>query len=355
MINDLAVGGAQRVLAGLINHLDRSRFHPLVLNLGFAAGHEIEKELQRSGITVIRNKAIVIGDLTSIYTVYACIKKYRAGIVHSHLFWSNLFAAIACRWLRVAPVFSSEHNTSTFVTRPWWYRTLSRLYLRLNSGSFAVSQAVAQAIARLQPATAHKVQVVYNGIDRRIFAPERYKTSGVKHSNSDRFTVGTLVRQDPRKGFDIFVAIAAQVASGIECVAGYRGLPLSNAGQVRWRAMNDGEEGTAQFLATLDLFVLPSREEGLGLVVLEAMAMGVAVVASDVGGLREIITSERNGLLVPVGDVRGFVQAIERLRTDQALRERCIAHALADVRSRFDIIHMAATMQAYYEAALCRR
>jgi glycosyltransferase involved in cell wall biosynthesis len=355
VINDLAVGGAQRVLSGLIKQLDRSRFHPIVLNLGFAAGREIEQELQRESVTVIRKKSVVIGDLTSIYTIYTVIRQYRAFIVHSHLFWSNLYSAIACRWAHVPLIFSSEHNTSTFVTRPWWYRTLSRLYLHLNYGSFAVSHAVAQAMARLQPRTAHKVQVIHNGIDCRVFAPERYKMSGVKHSKADRFAVGTLVRPDPRKGFDIYIAMAGAVGEAIECTAGYRGPMPAVAGKVRWQAMSDGEEGTAKFLCALDVFVLPSREEGLGMVVLEAMAMGVAVVAADVGGVREIITSERNGLLVPPGNVSAFVNAIERMRTDKALRERCIAQGLVDVHQRFDVTHMAEKMQAHYEAALCRR
>lgn len=354
VINDLGIGGAQRIVAELAKRIDRSRFLPIVLNLGYLDGNETEQELAEAGVAVFRLSVVLIRFFSSIYSIYRIIRTQRVAIVHSHLFRANLSSSLAARAAGVRQVVSTEHNTTTFVTRPWWYRQISRGYLHLNRFHLAVSQAVAAAIASLDKSVAYKTRVIYNGVDLALFASERYKHIDLKHSRSDRFTVGALMRPDPRKGFEVLWACSQEMQrsdSGIDFVMGYRvKRPVTNkADGFTWIAMQAGAEGAARYLLQLDIFVLPSLEEGLGLAAIEAMSMGVAVIASDVGGLAEVITHEENGLLVPAGDVQALLQAIRRLRGDHALRCRLAEAGRKRVREQFDVDKMVLAYEKVYE------
>lgn len=357
VINDLGIGGAQRIVAELAKRIDHARFRPIVLNLGFSSGDEIEKELKKAGVVVVRASNILIFDITNIYTIFSTIRNFNVSIVHSHLFRANLISSLAARVAGIKRVVSTEHNTTTFTTRPWWYKQASRVYLHRNRFHLAVSRAVAAAIASLDQDVAHKTRVIYNGIDLTTFAPERYTHSDVKHSRPDRFTVGALLRPDPRKGFAVLQACSQEMQQsdpGIDFVMGYREKRLfgKKADSFTWIAMQAGAEGTARYLLQLDLFVLPSLEEGLGIAALEAMAMGIAVIASDVGGLAEVITHEENGLLVQAGDVQALKQAIRRLQADEALRHRLADAGQKRVREKFGVDEMIRAYEKVYEELL---
>ena len=85
----------------------------------------------------------------------------------------------------------------------------------------------------------------------------------------------------------------------------------------------------------MDVLVLPSEAEGFGLVLIEAMAMGVPVVATDAPGIRDVVKNEQTGLLVPVGQPQMLAGAIKRIIDDGALRQRLVDAARDDVQKRF--------------------
>ncbi|MBU1149994.1 MAG: glycosyltransferase, partial [Proteobacteria bacterium] len=78
----------------------------------------------------------------------------------------------------------------------------------------------------------------------------------------------------------------------------------------------------ARIMAVFDIFCLPSRNEGMGKVLVEAMAMGIPIIASNIGGIKDIVRPEENGLLVPVGDAAAWAEAISRLCRDPERRRR---------------------------------
>jgi glycosyltransferase involved in cell wall biosynthesis len=105
-----------------------------------------------------------------------------------------------------------------------------------------------------------------------------------------------------------------------------------------------------EFLAGLDLFVMPSLYEGLGVAALEAMAAGKAVVASRAGGLAEIVLDCETGLLVPPGDAEGFARAIAKLLSDESLRTSFGRRGAERVRQSFTLERMASkNEQCYYD------
>ncbi len=107
-------------------------------------------------------------------------------------------------------------------------------------------------------------------------------------------------------------------------------------------------DDVASVLAAADVLVMPSRQEGLGVAALEAMAAGLPVIASRVGGLPEAVVDGATGLLVPPADVPALAAAIARLAADRALARRLGAAGRARVRERFTMAGMAAATLAVY-------
>jgi len=102
----------------------------------------------------------------------------------------------------------------------------------------------------------------------------------------------------------------------------------------------------------MDLLVLPSKEEGFGRVLLEAMDAGIAVIGTKVGGIPEIIDNEVNGLLVPYGDVLALKEAILRILNNEVLKQRIINAGFYTIQSKFNIEHYSDKLKDMYEAML---
>ena len=102
----------------------------------------------------------------------------------------------------------------------------------------------------------------------------------------------------------------------------------------------------------MDLLILPSKEEGFGRVLLEAMGVGVAVIGTKVGGIPEIIDNEVNGLLVPYGDVLALKEAILRVLNDGILKRRIINAGFCTLQSKFNIEHYSRKLENMYDTLL---
>ena len=102
----------------------------------------------------------------------------------------------------------------------------------------------------------------------------------------------------------------------------------------------------------MDLLILPSKEEGFGRVLLEAMGVGVAVIGTKVGGIPEIIDNEVNGLLVPYGDVLALKEAILRVLNDGILKRRIINAGFCTLQSKFNIEHYSRKLENVYDSFL---
>jgi glycosyltransferase involved in cell wall biosynthesis len=174
--------------------------------------------------------------------------------------------------------------------------------------------------------------------------------------------VGGVGRMSPEKGFHHLVeSVALARAQGPNL-----DLVFAGDGPERHRLERDtrtlGLEGHVHFLgvqqdprpvyAAMDVFALPSLEEGSPNALLEAMACGRAVVATRVGGVPEIVEHERSGLLVEPGSPPVFAVALKRLAIDPVLRQRLAHAATRRVRERFDISRMVAKHAALYRDLL---
>lgn len=208
----------------------------------------------------------------------------------------------------------------------------------------AVSEAVRAAL-EAQGADPARIRVIPGGVDLRAYEGLPAPAAGV---------VGALGRLEREKGFDLLLQAMAQLQGEARLLLGGDGSQREALASQAERAglpveMTGFVADVPAFLGRTGLFVLPSRSEGLGLVLVEAMAAGRPVVATRVGGVPEVVLHGETGLLVEPGDVDGLAGAIRRLLEEPELAGRLGAAGRERARQLFSAERMADQTAALYE------
>jgi glycosyltransferase involved in cell wall biosynthesis len=242
-----------------------------------------------------------------------------------------------------------------------WFAPL--LFNRSVDGVAAISAAVADALERSGVSRA-KVTVIASGVDTELFRPpsdaERLRAREALGIAPEEFLVGAIGALEARKGHRHLLGAVAALrataggASPIRCIIAGDG-PLH--AQLTADASCDDAvrligaiDDSRRLLFALDVFAFPSLAEGLGVALLEAMACGLPVVASAVGGIRDAVEHERSGLLCPPGDSSALAAAIRRFAASPAER-----HAMGEAARRRAQQHFAMGAMADQTLALYRR
>jgi glycosyltransferase involved in cell wall biosynthesis len=235
--------------------------------------------------------------------------------------------------------------------RKGWYTRY--LYNRRIDGIVAVSQPILDLLVSAG-IDAKRIRLIHSGIDSRPFEIVASEIPSL----GDVPVVGTVAVLEERKGHRFLLEAAARLKSQGYQIKYYLAGDGSLRGQLeemvkRLKLTNEVKfygfvSDTPAFLARIDLFVLPSLHEGLGVAALEAMAAGKAVVASRAGGLAELVLDPDTGLLVSPGDPEALAKAIAKLVRDRSLA-RVMGNRGADrVRGHFTLEQMALKNEAYY-------
>ena len=211
-------------------------------------------------------------------------------------------------------------------------RVLARWALHRCARVIAVSDAVREAIAALDPALGRRTVVLRNGADLsgyRDLSGMRDATRQVLGYRPGTFVVGAVARLDPRKGLDVLLEAVSQAlhrVPGIEVLIVGDGaerarlIEQSQTLGLHTRVRFVGEQSDVRpYLAAFDLFAAPSRSEGLGIALVEALAAGVPVAGSRVGGIPEVLAEGASGWLVEP-TVSAWTEALVRAARDHATR-----------------------------------
>lgn len=283
-------------------------------------------------------------DLRPIAAHVSAMRRLEPALVHVNLRTPyaaqyGLLAALAAR----APVVAVEHlplHSDSAVSR-WFKRRTSR---RL-AAHVAVGERVARFVEQDAGLPPGSVRVIRNGVPDDGTAVERLAAGPV---------VGAVGRLDPQKGFDVLVRALARLPTVSAVVVGEgperEALnALAERLGVSDRLVLAGPRASARaVIRGFDVLAVPSRFEGLPLVVLEAMAARVPVVAAAVGDVADAVTDGETGVLVAPDDPEGLAAAIDTLVRDAALRDRLAERARTAWAERFDATRMAAEYERLY-------
>lgn len=241
------------------------------------------------------------------------------------------------------------------------------LYNRAVDAVAAISAGVAQALERAGVAP-ERVTVIPSGVDCERFRPpseaERAASRTALGIGADEVALGTVGMLEPRKGHRVLLDALAALVSGssaFRCfIAGSGSEREALAARIRELgltgtvSLTGSVEDPRQLLSALDVFVFPSLKEGLGVALMEAMACGLAVVASQTGGIGELVEHRQSGLLVAPGNAAELARALVGLMAAPALRREMGTAARARIVEAFSMAAMAARTLELYQACIDR-
>jgi glycosyltransferase involved in cell wall biosynthesis len=365
VITQLDPGGVERKILDVLPRLDRGRFEVSLVCLREPGA--LAPELVAAGIRVdcIRFRSRL--QLAALRRLAALMRERRIDVVHGHMYRSNVSAAIAARWAGVSRVWAQVHNVDSWETRR--QIALDACTSRLCTGVLAVSEQVKRDVLAKLRLPAQRVRVLYNGVDLARFAagPER-----ARQRRALRAELGagpgdvvflSATRLVPQTRPEDLLELARRLLEeeraspghpplrswlagdgplGPELEDAARKLPIP--GRLRllgWR------EDVPALASAADAFVLSSSKEGFSNALLEAMAAGLAVLATDVGGNAEAVRGETDGLIVAPGDAQALHTAARRVWLDSGLRQ-ALGGAARERAKLFSIEEMVKQVEALY-------
>ena len=356
MLTSLGMGGAERQVVALAERM-KARSHAVALIL--LRERQPEEWPTTVDLVCLEMRKTPFSFIAGLLRARRWLRDFQPELIHSHVFPANM-AARLLKFSLPAAVLSTVHN----VYEGSWPRMLAyRLTDGLSRRTAFVSQAAAERYARLKAVPARKASVLANGIDLAEFAPsaERRGLIRAQMSVGEEFVWLAAGRIVPAKDFPNLLRAFARVRgefpearlwiAGDALRAGSEAIQAQAAelgASVRWLGLC---RDMPALLDAADGFVLASAWEGMPLALGEAMAMAKPVVATDVGGVRELVGEA--GVIVPAKSPDTLAEAmLDMMRRTDDERQKLGVAARERIAARFSIDAKADEWEALYRAVL---
>lgn len=358
------IGGAERHLLTLLPALAQRGIASewLMLVEPERPVPEMSDEAEACDIPLTRLLIRHHADLTLVPRLRAAIAERQPDVVHSHLVHADTYALPAARLAGVKTIVTTRHNDDRFRERlPM--RALNGALWRQWAGGIVISRALHDFVTRYEGASPAQLRVIPYGMD--YIAPNPDEQSRARQAllhacqlPDDALLVGIAARLVPQKG------LAHALHAWPELLHAVPQAHLVIAGDGPLRAELESEtdalnlRGRVHFLgwrhdvphimAGLDVFLLPSLWEGFGLVLLEAMAQRLPIVATQVSAIPEVVQHGETGLLIPPRDPSAIAEALTMLLRDRALRRHMGLMGEDRLERHFSAARMAEATRDFY-------
>ena len=358
---ELEMGGKEKLLYEFIARADRDRFRIAVCCL--RPGGYFKEKIVSMGVPFYDNLLHHRFDALAFREFESVIRAERIQIVETFAHPNTvIFSFMAKLRSLVERVVVSFHalgvDARGSVVRPYL-----RPLLRRMDGHIAVAEIQKRHLVEVEGLREETVRVIYNGVDTAVFRPasaaERSAARRALGLSDDAVVLMAVGSLKPIKGVDDLLRAAASVmhararvrlvliGEGPDRVSlETQARALGIADRVSFLGLRDDVDG---LLRAADALVLASRTEALPTVILEAMATGLPVVATHVGGVPEMVEPDRSGLLVPPNDIASLERAIARVCDDASLRRDLGQRGHAIVEARFRVESMCENRMRFFE------
>ena len=357
-------GGAETVLLNIARSIDKNRFNPTVVLHKSEWLHEqlLKNEIETEIIPSKRS-----WDMVFLVKFIRYCRRHKIDLIHSHLFGANLYSCLAGAILRI-PVITTFHNELFFQGRLEKFMALKSFIIRNFSAQMVfVAEYMKKDYIEHSNFPENRLLTVYNGVELK---------NGINNSDSsslkkelgisdDDLLVGHIANLRAPKGHKFLIKAASLVCNNFPS-AKFLLIGDEGDGTIK-KEIEDliAESGLGEnirllgfrkdvnrLLQIIDIFVLSSTSEGLPLSVIEAMASSKPVVATNVGGLPEIVVPDKTGYLVEPQNADALAEKLIFLLKDKALRTRMGLAGRKVVEEKYSFQTMITNYQNLYEELL---
>ncbi|MFC1598719.1 glycosyltransferase [Patescibacteria group bacterium] len=339
LIDSFSLGGAEKFLLDLCQKIDKNKFEVHVAAVVFAG--PLLKEFEKLDIQIkVFNKKTKLG-LGLLWQLYKYLKHTKPQIVHTNLFGADTWGRVAALLARVPLIVLTEHNIN--LDEPKFKKLIKLVLSKFTTKIVAVSQGVKEYTVQTEKINKEKIQTIYYGIDLNKYQFRGYQAID-QQKTINAVCVGRLEEQ---KGHQYLIAALPLILKNYPSFK----LHLIGAGsladkinrQVKDLNLTDNVKfygqrmDVSELLPQMDLFILPSIWEGLGIVLLEAQAVGLPVLASNIPAVNEVVKHEQTGLLFEPKNSQAIYEQVKHLIADQKLAENLVNKASLQIKNDFGL------------------
>ena len=343
-ITRLTLGGSSENTIASCVALDRAGYDCILATSFRESDASSLADARRRGCRVVDIPALgrevaPLADLTALAELVRLIRRERPAIVHTHTSKAGFIGRLAAVIARAPAVIHQPHGHIFYgyysPRRTAVFTALERQAARWTDRIITLTDRGAQEHLARGIGRAEQYVAVPSGVptaELRAAAPPRGEARARLGLDPDAFIVVGLGRLVPIKGFDLLAralpALVAQIPSARVLLVGdgaeraHLGAIAASMGVAERLRMTGETTDVASYLAAADVVAVPSRNEGMGRVIVEAMALGLPVVATTVGGIPDVVTDGECGRLVEPEDVDALASALVELGRDPALRRK---------------------------------
>jgi len=356
IIEQLAKGGAERQLFELVKGIDRNRFIPMVICL--SQGGYWAAEIRKLNIQVIELPTGKKREFAILFKLVKLLKATQPDLVHTYLWSANTYGRIAAILSKVPTIIASERNlTEIGKDKNIYMICIDRLLALFSNGIICNSNKASESLINNYSFDPEKVFTVHNGIDIDNFLKRTMISSRKKLAQK---VVGTIGRLFPQKNYRLFLDVAKIVLDRFEdesikfLIIGEG--PLRNELVMYSKDLGIGDfliftgerEDIPQLLKNMDIFVMTSIYEGLPNAIIEAMASGLPVITTDVGGNGELVIDGETGFLCQTNDKVLIASRVIDLINDEMKARRMGEHGKKRILNEFGVEKMVKDTEQIY-------
>lgn len=350
--------GAERWILALVRHLDRAKVESIVAAVKDEPRLEVPlcREASGMGFETHVLKAYGRVNISAPFRLRRLIRARRIQILHTHGYKQDLFGLLATRGTRCKLVSTPHGWSKQADLKLSFYEILDRAIFPFFDAVAPLSEDLLKPLRRI-PGLSGKLRLIRNAVDILEIGTEcEIAPELLKWKRDGKFVIGYIGQLIPRKGLDVLL----------------RALRKLNGACWRVAIVGDGEEietlqalahelgisdftrffgfrkDRLSFLKAFDVFVLPSRFEGIPRCIMEAMTAGIPVIASDIPGCRDLVKKDETGILFPADDVIALASALDGLAANTGMRVRLGESGKKLVQEQFSAERMAREYEALY-------